>query len=107
MERELQVKPNIGHSEGASGLSSLIKAVLALEKEVIPPNINFEQPNPKSEFRAGRERRDWADARETVQWEKYGFRVPTEATSWPKDRLARVSVNCFGIGGMNAHVSKP
>lgn len=44
----LQVKPNMGHSEGASGLTSLIKAVLALENKMIPPNIKFKTPNPKS-----------------------------------------------------------
>lgn len=42
------VKPNVGHSEGASGLTSLIKAVLALEHEIILPNIKFTRPNPKS-----------------------------------------------------------
>jgi acyl transferase domain-containing protein len=30
-------------------LNSLIKAVLALERKIIPPNIKFETPNPKSE----------------------------------------------------------
>lgn len=44
-----QVKPNVGHSEGASGITSIIKMVLALEKRIIPPNINFSKPNPKSE----------------------------------------------------------
>ncbi|KAL8646874.1 MAG: hypothetical protein Q9226_006676, partial [Calogaya cf. arnoldii] len=39
------VKPNLGHSEGASGLSSVIKMVLALEHNTIPPNINFKTPN--------------------------------------------------------------
>lgn len=42
------MKPNIGHGEGASGLSSLIKAVLSLEHETIPPQVNFRDPNPKS-----------------------------------------------------------
>ena len=41
------VKSNVGHLEGASGLASIIKAVLALEKGVIPPNTNFEKPNPR------------------------------------------------------------
>jgi 3-oxoacyl-(acyl-carrier-protein) synthase len=45
---ETQVKPNVGHSEGASGITSLIKAVLALENRTIPPNIKFSTPNPKS-----------------------------------------------------------
>ncbi|KAJ0278472.1 hypothetical protein CBS470a_009745 [Colletotrichum nupharicola] len=42
------VKPNVGHSEGASGLNSLIKAVLALEHKTIPPNIKFNESNPKT-----------------------------------------------------------
>jgi hypothetical protein len=42
------VKPNIGHSEGSSGISSLIKSVLILENKIIPPNIKFNKPNPKS-----------------------------------------------------------
>ncbi|KAJ6441489.1 56kDa selenium binding protein (SBP56) [Purpureocillium lavendulum] len=41
------VKPNVGHSEGASGLTSLIKTVLALENSTIPPQANFADPNPK------------------------------------------------------------
>lgn len=41
------VKSNLGHLEGASGLASVIKAVLALEKGVIPPNTNFECLNPE------------------------------------------------------------
>lgn len=45
----LKVKTNLGHSEGASGLSSLIKMSLALENESIPPNLNFRTPNPRSE----------------------------------------------------------
>jgi len=41
------VKSNIGHLEGASGLASVIKTLLVLEKGVIPPNSNFEHINPK------------------------------------------------------------
>ena len=35
------VKANIGHLESASGLASLIKAVLCLEKGLVPPSTNF------------------------------------------------------------------
>ena len=45
-----KVKPNVGHSEGAAGLTSLIKGVLSLEQQTIPPNIKFDTPNPKSEI---------------------------------------------------------
>lgn len=41
------VKTNIGHTETASGLASIIKVVMALEKHQIPPSINFDKPNPK------------------------------------------------------------
>ncbi|KAL8836758.1 MAG: hypothetical protein Q9170_002787 [Blastenia crenularia] len=79
------VKPNVGHSEGASGVTSLIKAVLALEHKIIPPNINFSEPNPK------------------IPWEKARLQVPVEPMAWPTNR-ERASVNSFGIGGANAHV---
>ncbi|EXF77788.1 beta-ketoacyl synthase domain-containing protein [Colletotrichum fioriniae PJ7] len=80
------VKPNIGHGEGASGLSSVIKMVLALEKSTIPPNINFKTPNPR------------------IPWKSAKLRVPTQPTPWPSDRDQRVSINSFGIGGSNAHI---
>ncbi|KAK0732344.1 hypothetical protein B0T21DRAFT_412523 [Apiosordaria backusii] len=79
------VKPNLGHAEGASGLTGVIKSVLALEHKVIPPNIKFDKPNPK------------------IPFEK-GLRVPVEPTTWPQDRHERISVSSFGIGGANAHV---
>jgi acyl transferase domain-containing protein/SAM-dependent methyltransferase len=79
------VKPNLGHSEGASGLTSIIKSVLALEHQVIPPNIKFAKPNPNIAFASNK------------------LTVPTEPTTWPKERCERVSVNSFGIGGSNAH----
>ena len=45
------VKPNIGHTEGAAGVAGMIKAVLILEKGIIPPNGNFEKPNPNIKFK--------------------------------------------------------
>lgn len=44
------VKTNIGHTETVSGLASIIKVVMALEKQQIPPNANFEKPNPDIPF---------------------------------------------------------
>ncbi|KAJ6442338.1 LOW QUALITY PROTEIN: polyketide synthase [Purpureocillium lavendulum] len=79
------VKPNLGHSEGASGLTSLIKAVLALESRTIPPNIKFNRPNPD------------------IPWDSCHLSVPTEPMAWPESRHERISVNSFGIGGTNAH----
>ena len=39
------VKTNVGHLEAASGLTGIVKVIYALEKGLIPPNINFEVPN--------------------------------------------------------------
>ncbi|KAJ4205641.1 hypothetical protein NW767_003703 [Fusarium falciforme] len=80
------VKPNIGHLEGAAGVAGLIKGVLTLEHGKIPPNINFENGNPNIDFQT---------------WK---VKVPTEMMEWPLHGLRRVSVNCFGFGGTNAHV---
>lgn len=41
-------KPHMGHSEAASALTSIIKAVLALEAGKIPPSIGFSRPHPDS-----------------------------------------------------------
>ncbi|THC95046.1 hypothetical protein EYZ11_005484 [Aspergillus tanneri] len=80
------VKANVGHSEGASGITSVIKCVLALENRTIPPNVYFENPNPNISFQGAK------------------LKVPVKATAWPGDRFERISVNSFGIGGTNAHL---
>jgi acyl transferase domain-containing protein len=57
-----------------------------LERKTIAPNIFFDSPNPK------------------ISFEDAKLKVPTSVLPWPADRLPRASVNCFGIGGANAHV---
>lgn len=39
------VKANVGHLEGGSGLASLLKTVMILERGIIPPLAGFEQVN--------------------------------------------------------------
>jgi acyl transferase domain-containing protein len=41
------LKSNIGHLEAASGVAGLTKSILCLEHGIIPPNLNFRNPNPK------------------------------------------------------------
>lgn len=41
------LKGNIGHLEGTSGIAGVIKAILVLEKAIIPPNANLENVNVK------------------------------------------------------------
>lgn len=40
------VKSNMGHSEPASGLCSIAKVVLAMERGIIPANLHYKNPNP-------------------------------------------------------------
>ncbi|KAK2612526.1 hypothetical protein QQS21_001464 [Conoideocrella luteorostrata] len=80
------LKSNLGHLEGASGVAGVIKAVLSLEKGVIPPNTNFEKLNPR------------------IDAASLNLAFPTEAIPWPSSSLRRASVNSFGFGGSNAHV---
>nr|MDQ2876063.1 type I polyketide synthase [Actinomycetota bacterium] len=82
------VKANVGHMDAAAGVAGLIKATLALENAVIPPQINFERPNPGLEL------------------ESSPFYVNTEAKPWrtPAALPRRAGVSAFGFGGTNAHV---
>lgn len=41
------VKSNVGHLENASGLISIIKATLMLEKGFVVANADFKEANPK------------------------------------------------------------
>lgn len=48
------IKTNIGHLEGCAGIAGLVKGVLMLEKGLIPPNLYFENANPKIDLDAWR-----------------------------------------------------
>ena len=78
------VKSNIGHLEGASGVVSVIKTAMMLEKGFILPNCNFELGNPK------------------IPFEEWHLKVPTTQRPWPRGKKY-ASINNFGFGGTNAH----
>ena len=83
------VKTVVGHSEGAAGIVALLKASLAVQHGIIPPNMHFERLSPAVE-----------------PFYYPHLRVPTEARPWPapaEGAPRRVSVNSFGFGGTNAH----
>lgn len=44
------IKANVGHLEGAAGIAGLIKAILVVEKGIIPKQINYDKPNPAINF---------------------------------------------------------
>ena len=80
------VKPNIGHLAAAAGTVGLIKTVLSLRNETLPPTLHLRRPNP------------------AIGFEQTPFRVVAEAEPWPRgDRVRRAGVSSFGMGGTNAH----
>ena len=82
------VKSNIGHLEAASGMAGLTKALLALRHREIPPNLHFNEPNPKIDF------------------EQWKLDVVTATTPLPASAgTAVIGVNSFGFGGTNAHLA--
>ncbi|MBD2245036.1 SDR family NAD(P)-dependent oxidoreductase [Nostoc sp. FACHB-888] len=81
------VKTNIGHLDAAAGVTGLIKTALALQHKLIPPSLNFEQPNPEIDF------------------DNSPFYVNTKLTEWSAtSKPRRAGVSSLGIGGTNAHV---
>ena len=81
------VKTNIGHLEAAAGIASLIKVVLALQHEKIPPHLNFQQPNPY------------------IDWNRFPVRIPKDSQSWSGNLAARFAgISSFGLSGTNAHL---
>jgi acyl transferase domain-containing protein len=80
------VKANIGHLEAAAGIASLIKVVLALQHEMIPPQIHFRTLNPQ------------------INFANSPLVVPTSVRPWRRGARPRLaSVSAFGFGGTNAH----
>lgn len=79
------IKTVVGHTEGAAGIAGLLKASLALQHGIIPPNLHFKRLNPN-----------------IVPFYD-GLHVPTKPIPWPPAQVRRASVNSFGFGGTNAH----
>ncbi|KAG7154441.1 Fatty acid synthase-like [Homarus americanus] len=78
------VKSNMGHSEPASGLCSIVKVLLAMQRKELPGNLHFSTPNPDIP--------PLVDGR---------IKVVSENTPWSGGFAA---VNSFGFGGANVHV---
>ncbi|KAH7316948.1 polyketide synthase-like protein [Stachybotrys elegans] len=77
-------KPNFGHSEAASSLTSLMKILLSFQHGIIPPTRGVETPSPR------------------LGLDRHNMQVVTEAQPWPR-KLQRASLSSFGYGGANAH----
>jgi acyl transferase domain-containing protein len=81
------VKTNLGHMEAAAGVGGLIKTVLALENEQLPPSLHFHKPS------------------NNIDWERARLKVVRKNTPWPRGSKPRLAgVSSFGFSGTNVHM---
>jgi len=83
------VKSMIGHLLTAAGAAGLIKVLLGIQHQTLPPTLNFQTPAPGSPLPGS------------------PFHVQTTSAPWPSRGVAvprRAAVSAFGFGGINAHV---
>ncbi len=81
------VKTNVGHLVAASGCASLMKVSMAMENQLLPPSINFEEPNGNIDF---------------LHSPVY---VVDQPTPWiPGEKTRRAGINAFGFSGTNCHM---
>jgi acyl transferase domain-containing protein/3-hydroxymyristoyl/3-hydroxydecanoyl-(acyl carrier protein) dehydratase len=83
------VKSNIGHLLTAAGAAGLIKTLLAMNRQMLPPSCNFTALPDGHPLEGTR------------------VQVQTRAVDWRPQgpgQLRRAAVSAFGFGGVNAHV---
>ncbi|MCM2369159.1 type I polyketide synthase [Aporhodopirellula aestuarii] len=81
------VKANIGHTETAAGMASLIKTVLMLSNQTIPAQTHFQKLNPHAGIDQSR------------------LQVAQQMMRWNGVKGAAIAgISSFGFGGTNAHL---
>ncbi|MCJ1403645.1 hypothetical protein MMC11_006868 [Xylographa trunciseda] len=80
------VKPNVGHLEAGAGAVGFIKATLALNKGILPPQANLKKLNSK------------------INWKESGVKVVQDVAEWPiSDGPRRAAICSYGYGGTVSH----
>ncbi len=80
------IKTNIGHTKAAAGVAGLIKAVMAVYTQVLPPMAACETPHPILN-----------DAQPMLQ-------VLQKGELWRSELPLRAGVSAMGFGGINTHL---
>jgi 3-oxoacyl-(acyl-carrier-protein) synthase/SAM-dependent methyltransferase len=82
------VKTNLGHGEGAAGLTGLIKLVLMLQPgHGIAPHLHCTSPNSR------------------IDWKRWPIEIPQTLMPWPTEEGVHLAaVSSFAFSGTNAHV---
>jgi malonyl CoA-acyl carrier protein transacylase len=82
------IKSQIGHLKSSAGAAAVLKVALALHNKLLPPSINFVNPNPK------------------IDWINSPFYVNTTSKPWDHNpsKPRRAAISSFGFGGTNFHL---
>ncbi|HEY3734440.1 MAG TPA: type I polyketide synthase [Streptosporangiaceae bacterium] len=80
------VKGIIGHTKAAAGIAGLIKAAMAVHRQVLPPTAGCVNPH------------------EVLSEEPVSLRVLRKAEPWPDGAPVRAGVSSMGFGGINTHI---
>ena len=81
------IKTNIGHLEAAAGIAGIMKLILALQHEEIPPHLNCHSPTTR------------------FPWNERPIRVAQTSRPWVRSDKPRIAgISSFGFSGTNAHI---
>lgn len=80
------LKSQIGHLEAAAGIAGLLKVLLALKHQELPPTVHFQTLNPH------------------IKLNNSPFYILDKRQVWSGSSPRRAGVSAFGFGGVNAHV---
>jgi enediyne polyketide synthase len=80
------IKANIGHTKAAAGVAGLIKTVMAVNANILPPTTGCEQ------------------AHSELSKESATLRILRKGEPWPAGQCLRAGVSAMGFGGINTHI---
>jgi enediyne polyketide synthase len=81
------IKANIGHTKAAAGVAGLLKAVMAVHHQILPPATGVTHPHP------------------LLAGQSADLRLLSQGEIWPTEYPLRAGVSSFGFGGINVHLT--